>query len=314
MPIYFIRRLLTTLLVVWAAVTLAFVTLRLLPGDALDAQMSQGGASEAEITARRAALGLDAPPGTQYLAYIAKLMRGDMGVSLLTRQPVGAAIGQQIGATAALTLAALGVALVFGLGLGVISAATQSTWARRLSKGLASLALAMPIYWTGTLAIWLFSATLHWLPATGAGDLRHLILPASVLGFHVGGSIARVTHAGLIEARGQNFVPFARSKGLHTRQVWRGHILRVGLLPVIAVVALQVGFLLSGTVIIEMLFTRGGLGGLLMRAILARDLPVVQGVVVLAALVYSVVNAAADVLYALADPRVRLVPEVPEVE
>jgi peptide/nickel transport system permease protein len=309
---YLVRRLITTLLVAWAAVSLAFVALRLIPGDAIEAQLIQGGASEAEIAGRRTALGLDAPPLQQYLTYVGGLARGDLGRSLLTRQPVSQIIAEQIPATVVLALASLGVALVLGLGLGLGGAASGAVWARRASSALASLALSTPIYWTGTLAIWAFSVLLGWLPATGAGDLRHLILPAGVLGFHVAGGIARVTQAGLMETQGQDFVLFARSKGLAERQVWGRHILRVGLLPVITVVALQVGFLLSGTVITETLFVRGGLGGLLLRAILDRDLPVVQGVVVLAALLYSAVNALADVLYALADPRVHLEPGPPE--
>ncbi len=308
---YLARRCMVALLVIWAAATLTFVALRVLPGDAIAAQLAQGGASAAEIAARRAALGLDAPPLEQYLAYMAGLLRGDLGVSMLNRQPVTQAIAQQLPSTVMLALAALAVALVVGLTLGFAGAAARLVWARRLSSGLAALALALPVYWTGTLAIWVFSVQLGWLPAIGAGDFRHLILPAGVLGFSVAGGIARVTQAGLIEARDQAFVQYARAKGLRNHQVWRRHILRVGLLPIIAVVALQVGFLLSGAVITETLFARGGLGGLLLRAILERDLPVVQGVVVLAALVYSVVNALADVLYALADPRVRLV-EPPE--
>jgi peptide/nickel transport system permease protein len=204
------------------------------------------------------------------------------------------------------------VALLLGLAMGFAGAAARVGWVRRLSRLSATLALATPIYWTGTLAIWLFSVTLGWLPAIGSGDLRHLILPAGVLGFNVAGSIARVTQASLLEARQQDFVPVAQSKGLRDRQVWRGHILRVGLLPVIAVVALQTGFLLSGTVIVETLFARRGVGVLMLQAVNERDLPVVQGVVVLSALIYSLVNMAADTLYVLADPRVRMEPQTPE--
>ncbi len=310
---YCIRRLLTTLVVIWAAATLAFVALRLVPGDAIDATLAQAGAAESEIAVRRAALGLDAPPLEQYLAYMRGLLRGDLGVSLLDRRPVSSILAQQFPSTAMLALSALGIALVLGLGLGFGGAVSRG-WTGRLSGGAASLALSVPVYWTGTLAIWLFSVLLGWLPATGSGDLEHLILPASVLGFHVAGSIARVTQAGLLEAQSAGFVPVAHAKGLRVRQVWRGHILRVGLLPIIAVVALQAGFLLSGTVIVESLFARRGLGGVLLRAIMQGDLPVVQGVVVLAALIYSVVNAAADVLYAMADPRVRLEPGALEAE
>jgi peptide/nickel transport system permease protein len=214
---FLLRRLLFTVMVIWAAATLAFIALRLIPGDAIASQLAQGGATEAEIAARRETLGLDAPPLEQYLDYVAGLARGDMGVSLLDRQPVNRKIAQQFEATAALAAAAMGIALLLGLVMGFAGAAARVGWVRRLSRLAATLALATPIYWTGTLAIWLFSVTLGWLPAIGSGDLRHLILPAGVLGFNVAGSIARVTQASLLEARQQDFVPVAQSKGLRDR-------------------------------------------------------------------------------------------------
>ncbi len=294
------------LLVMWLVVTLAFATLWLLPGDAIEAQLLIGGATEEQIEARRESLGLDDPAPIRYLRYLSGLLHGDMGRSLLTGQPVTQIIAQQAGATLELATASLVVATVLGLGLGLLSAGADGSVAGSAAKWITSLALSTPIYWTGIIAIWLFSVVLGWLPAIGSGDLRHLVLPAGVLGFHVAGSIARVTGAGLIEAKSGDFVTVARAKGLRADALWLRHILRVGLLPVITIVALQLGFLLGGTVITETLFVRRGIGRLLMDAILDRDLPVVQGVVVLGAITYSVTNALADLLYALADPRLRV--------
>ena len=163
--------------------------------------------------------------------------------------------------------------------------------------------LSTPIYWTATLAIYAFTVKLDWLPGVGGNSPRHLILPACVLGFHTAGSIAQVTTASLREAAAQDFVRTARAKGLADLDVL-DHMLRVGLLPVIAVIALQLGFLLGGTVITETIFVRRGLGNVVITAIYNRDYPVIQGVIALAALLYSLINALADILYTWVDPRV----------
>ncbi len=299
-------RLLTTLLIVWAAVTLAFFALRVIPGDAIVNQMLQGGAPETDIAARRAALGLDAPILAQYARYLSGLIRGDLGDSLLTRQPVSALITEQLRATIALAVSALLVAVALGLALGTLEALYGPRWPGRLAGFLSVLALSTPIYWTGTLAIYLFSTKLNVLPAIGSGSPAHLILPAGVLGFHVSGSIARVTRTSLRSTLEADFVRTAQAKGLPAFQVFSGHVLRAGLPPILSVIALQMGFLLGGTVITEMLFHRQGVGQLLQNAVLDQDYPVVQGVVVLSAIVYSLISAAADLLYSALDPRVAL--------
>ncbi len=301
-----IKRLLGAILTVWASVTLAFFALRVVPGDAIASQLLQGGALEADVAARRAALGLDDPLPVQYMNYLGGLVRGDLGRSLLNHQPVSVLIAEQFGATAALAVSALIVALLLGLTLGSVEAIYWSRLPGRLAGIVSLLALSTPVYWSGTLAILLFSTGLNLLPATGSGDIAHLILPAAVLGFHVSGSIARVTCTSLRHTAGADFVRTARAKGLPARRVFTHHVLRAGLLPVVAVVALQTGFLLGGTVITETLFARQGIGQLLRDAILDQDFPVAQGVVVLSAAVYSLIGTAADLLYGLFDPRVRV--------
>ncbi|MCZ7538609.1 MAG: ABC transporter permease [Anaerolineae bacterium] len=302
---FILQRVGAALAVAWIALSAAFVVLRALPGDAVDATLARTGASPAEVAARREALGLSGPLWQQYAAYLGGVVRGDLGESLVMGQPVTQMIGQNLGPTAALAGSALLVGVTLGLALGLVAGLAPRRIPGWLAEGAAALALSMPVYWTATLAIYLFTVALAVLPGVGGGSPRQLILPAAVLGFHTAGSIAQVTARSIQRATAQDFVRTARAKGLGEVDV-TDHILRVGLLPVIAVVALQLGFLLGGTVVTESIFVRQGLGRLLLTAIDNRDFPVIQGVVTLTALTYSLIHALADVLYALADPRVRV--------
>ncbi len=298
-----LQRLGAALVVAWLAMTLAFVALRWAPGDAVDATLGRGGASDAAIAAQREALGFNDPVWRQYLDYLGGALRGDWGESLISGQPVTEQIGQNLGPTATLALAALAWAGLLGVMLGVVAGTVGPRPLRYGAETVASLALSMPVYWTATLAIYLFTVELDVLPGVGGTGPRHLLLPAGVLGFHTAGGIAQVTASAVREARAGDFVRTARAKGLPEPDVL-DHVLRVGLLPVVAVIALQLGFLLGGTVITETIFVRRGLGRVLLEAISSRDYPVIQGVVALSALVYSLINALADVLYGLLDPRV----------
>jgi len=285
--------------VMWLAATLVFFALRLLPGDAISAQIIDGGLSPAQIEARRIALGLDQPLLLQYGRWLGGALSGDLGVSLLDGQPVTVIIAQQLTPTITLALAALFVALIMGIGLGCAAGLGAA-----LAQIALDLALSAPIYWTGTLAIWLFAVVLDWLPSSGAAGATGLILPSLVLGFHTAGSIGRVLAANVQATIPADFVLTARMKGLPERViVWR-HILRVSLLPTVNVIALQASFLLSGVVITEMLFIRPGIGRVLLDAVIRQDYPVVQGIVLWIGLVYLLINAAADMLYRQLDPRV----------
>lgn len=288
------RPLLSTAATLWLAVTLAFFALRILPGDAVQTQLEESGASAATIAQRRAALGLDEPLLAQYGRFLGGLLRGDLGVSLLDGQPVSQIIAQQFAPTVLLAGCALLVAAAVGIMLGTLAALDGFGLARLLLD----LALSVPLYWTGTLAIYVFSVQLNWLPTNG------LLLPVAVLGFHTAGAIGQVVRADVRAALVLDFVRTARAKGLRERRVILGHVLRAGLLPVVTVIALQAGFLLGGVVVTESLFVRPGIGRVLLNATLRQDYPVVQGVVVLSALVYTLLNAGADALYRRLDPRI----------
>lgn len=290
--------------VVWLAATLAFFALRVLPGDAITAQLAQVGVPPEEIEARRAALGLTDPLPVQYGRYLLGLVRADLGTSLLSGLPVADLIGQQLGPTVTLAVSALAVAVAAGLTMGVVAAVNVPALSR-VARFIISVALSTPIYWTGTLAIYLFSVQLALLPSSGAGRVSQLILPALVLGFHTAGAIARVMEASARETLGAEFVRTARAKGLPEWLILGRHVLRAALLPVVPVVALQAGFLLGGAVITEALFTRPGVGRVLLDATVRQDYPVVQGVVVVSAVMYATLNAAADIVQGVIDPRVR---------
>jgi len=279
--------------------------MQLTPGDPAQALLAASGATAAEIAERRAQLGLDAPVPVRYVRYLADLLRGDLGQSWLHGRSVGRMIAEQLPATVELALAATVVGVGVGLGLGILGAVRRSTWLDTIVTAVAVLGLSTPTFWSGILAILLFSLQLGWLPATGEGGLRHLVLPASVLGFALSGSVARLVRARVVEVMGAPFVLAARARGLSSWRVLCVHVLRSALAPALTVIALQFGFLLGGAVVTESVFARQGLGKLAVEAIVWRDLPVVRGVIVFGALGYVLVNLASDLAQAWLDPRLR---------
>lgn len=291
--------------VLWLAATLAFVALQLTPGDPAQALLAASGATPEDVAERRAQLGLDDPLLVQYARYLLDLVRGDLGQSWLHGRPVSRLILEQLFPTAALAVAATTVGVALGLALGVLAALRQSTWLDTVATTVAVLGFSTPTYWSGILAILLFSLQLGWLPASGEGDLRHLVLPALVLGFALSGSIARLVRARVVEVMGEPFVLAARARGLSSYRVLFVHVLRSALAPALTVVALQFGFLLGGAVVTESVFARRGLGKLAVEAITWRDLPVVRGVVVFGALAYVLVNLVTDLAQTWLDPRLR---------
>ncbi len=295
----FVRRLLRGVFSLWLAFTLLFVLLRVLPGDAITSQMIDSGASAETLEARRSALGLDQPLAAQYVSAVFQLVRGDFGVSLINGLPVSETISRNFVPTLELALAAISAATVIGLALGVWSALHS------LGSATLSLTLSVPILWTGTLAIYVFSAQLNLFPAGGAGQFSQVILPALVLGINMAGGIGTVFSAGLREARRADYAITAHAKGLNTAHVWVRHLAPNTLVPLINVIALQFGFLLGGAVVTESLFSRPGLGRALLTAVLAGDYPTVQGIALVMAGSYVLINAATDVLAAIVDPRIR---------
>jgi peptide/nickel transport system permease protein len=302
---YVARRLIGAIPVLWGVATLVFVIMRLLPGDPAALMLSEAGGSAAAIADLRASLGLNDPLLVQYGHYLLRLLHGDLGSSLFTHRPVITTIAEQLPSTIELALAAMAVAVLAGAALGTAAAIKRDTWLDTLATAISVAGVSVPIYWSGLLLIWLLSLELSLLPATGQGGLSHLILPALVLGFASSGVIARLVRASLLEALDQDYVTTARAKGLRESALLAHHALRNALVPVATVIGLQFGFLLGGTVITETIFSRQGIGRLLLNSILWKDFPVVQGIVLLAALVYTLVNLTVDVTYALLDPRIR---------
>jgi ABC-type dipeptide/oligopeptide/nickel transport system permease component len=289
----------------WLAVTLAFVAMQLTPGNPAQALLAASGATKEEIVQRRAQLGLDDPPLIQYAHYLWSLARADLGQSWLHGRSVGQMILEQLPATAELAISATVIGSILGVGLGALAALRRSTWLDTAATAIAVIGLSTPTYWSGLLAILLFSLHLGWLPPTGEGDLRHLILPTLVLGFALSGSIARLVRARVAQVLEEPFVQAARARGIPSWRVILIHVLRPALPVALTVVALQFGFLLGGAVITESVFARRGLGKLAVEAILWRDLPVVRGVIVFGALAYVLVNLAADLTQAWLTPRLR---------
>ncbi len=302
---YGLRRLLEAVLVLWLAATLAFIAMQLTPGDPAETLLAASGASSEEIARRRAQLGLDDPIPVQYVRYLADLARGDLGTSWLQGRSVGRMILERLSGTVELALAAGLVGIVLGVGLGLLAALYRDTWVDTLAMAVAAIGLSTPVFWSGLLLILLFSLYLRWLPSSGWGDARHLILPALTLGFSLSGSIARLVRVQVVEILRMPFILAAQARGVPLWRIFLIHILRPAAGPVVALIALQFGFLLGGAVVTESVFAREGLGRLTVQAILWRDLPVVRGVALVGALAYLLTSLLADLCHAWLDPRLR---------
>jgi ABC-type dipeptide/oligopeptide/nickel transport system permease component len=302
---FVIRRLAAIILVLWAAATLSFFAVHLLPGDPATQMLVRAGASQQAIAERRAEIGWDRPLMEQYAKYLWGIARLDLGESWIAGRPVTQMLAESAPPTLELALAAMLVAIVIGVGLGTFAASFRGTWLAGASMVAALLGVSTPVAWSGLLALLVFSVALRWLPPTGQGELVQLILPATILGLASAGAIARLTRAGLLDVLTEPYITVARSKGLPGWLMLIRHVWPVALPPALAVMALQFGFLLGGAAVTEAVFARQGLGRLVVEAVLSQDLPVVQGIVLLSAVVYSLVNLAADALHWQLDPRVR---------
>lgn len=302
---YISKRLLISIPVVWGVVTLTFLSVHLIPGDPAEVMLSQGGGSAENIAQLRRELGLDRPFVEQYVRYWAALLRGNLGRSLFTNIPVAQSIEDYLPHTIELATAAMLIATVLGVSLGVMAAMTSLPWIDVLCMFISAMGVSMPVFWSGLLLILLFSSILHWLPASGQDGFRHLVLPASALGFASTGTIAQVVRNNMLDVLSQGYIIVARAKGLTPRQVVVRHALKNALISATTVIGLQFGYLLAGTVITETVFSRQGLGRLLVDAILWKDFPIVQGTVLVIALMYISINLLTDVAYAIVDPRIR---------
>jgi glutathione transport system permease protein len=303
-PAYLRRRLFTGLLTLLGVATIVFALVHLLPGDPAATMLARAGASPEAVASLRAELGLDRPLPQQYVNWLAGVARGDLGQSLFNGRPVAALIREQARYTLALALAAFTWAVALGLTLGILAATHPHGLLDRLAMVVAVGGIAVPVFWSGLLLIWLFSVRLGWLPSGGGEDASALVLPAFVLGCASAGPIARLTRASLIDIQRQPYILAARAKGLGRWRILLVHAGRNAIVPVLTITGLQLGFLLGGAVVTETLFNRPGLGKLLVDAILWRDLPLVQGVTLVVAGTYVVVNLLVDLAAGWLDPRV----------
>lgn len=282
-----------------------FMLVHLLPGDPVDIMLQGTSASVEQKNALRHSLGLDRPLPQQYLSFIGRALTGDFGRSIRSQAVVLTEIKNAMPDTLRLTLAGMAVAIVIGFGLGILAALKQRTWVDSGAMVFALFGVAMPSYLIGILLIYLLSIELNWLPPTGTGGFERLLMPALALGWGYAAIIARLVRANLAEAMRREFVLTARAKGLSGGAVvWR-HALKNALIPVVTMLGLQFGNMLSGAVVVEALFARRGIGNLLVHGILNRDFPMVQAIVLILAAIYVLVNLIVDLSYGLLDPRIR---------
>ncbi len=284
---------------------IVFFMLYLTPGDPAIIYLGDTPATPERLAQNRHAMGLDRSLMVQYFSYIARVAKGDLGRSLRTAGSVLGELEYRAPSSAELAVAAFSVTLVLGISLGVVSALWRSTWIDVAAMVVALLGVSMPIFWLGLMLIFVFSLGLGWFPATGFGGWQRLVLPAITLGLLTSATLARLARSSVLEILRQPYIWTARSKGLNERRVVGRHVMRNVVILLITVAGLQLGELLSGAVITETVFARPGIGKLLVDAILNKDFPVVQGVVLLIAVVYTVINLLVDVSYAYFDPRIR---------
>ncbi len=303
MGAYVLRRLALAIPTLIGVTVVVFALIRLVPGD--PARLVLGlQASEEEVQRLRGQLGLDQPLRVQYVRFLGRLVRGDLGRSVVTGEPVVREIAARLPATVQLAVASTVVAAAVGVTAGVVSATRQYAWLDYLVMTVALFGISLPVFWLGLMLMLLFSVHLRWLPAGGYGTPAHLVLPTVTLAAFSVAIIARMTRSSLLEVLHQDYVRTAWAKGLSARAVVLRHALKNALIPVVTVIGLQFGGLLGGAILTETVFAWPGMGRLLVGAIVARDYPVVQGAVLVFAALFTLVNLAVDVLYAYVDPRI----------
>ena len=302
---YLIGRLILTIPVVLGVATLVFSLIHLVPGDPATAMLGEGAAPQ-DVAELRKTLGLDQPLMAQYVSFLRGAASGNLGKSFRTGQPVTAMIAERVPATVELALAAMLVAVVVAVPLGVAAAVWKGTAVDYGAMTFALAGISVPNFWSGPLLAIVFSVGLNWLPVSGRGGVDHLILPAVSLGLALSALLARMTRASLLDELNELYVRAARARGASRSGSIVGHALRNSLIPLVTIIALQFGAVLTGSVITETIFAWPGIGRLLIQSIGFRDYPMVQGCILLIAVTYVAVNLATDLLYGYLDPRIRL--------
>ena len=307
MGAYIARRLLAIVVLAFGVSLIAFSIIHLIPGDPVIQMIGYGQSSADEIRNLHHQLGLDQALPVQYVHWLGNVLHGNFGYSYYSTTPVASLISQNLPYTVELAISALVVSLIVGIPLGIIAAIFRGSVIDTLAMIVSLASLSIPDFWLGILLITVFSVQFHIFPVFGGTSLtsiQSLILPALALGTGTGGITARFVRASVIEAATKQHVVTARSKGVPRRQVFTRHVLRNAILPVVTVLGLQVGFLLSGTVITEVVFARPGIGRLLVDSILQKDYLTVQALVLLITLIYTTVNLIVDLIYPFIDPRI----------
>jgi peptide/nickel transport system permease protein len=301
---YLTARLMSALVAVLGVVCLVFLLIHLIPGDPVDVMLGES-ARQADRAALRSSLGLDRPMALQLADYLGGVVRLDLGNSLYSDQPVSSLLAKRIPATLQLALAALACALLLALPLGILAAVRRGSGWDWGAMGFSTLGVSLPNFWLGPLLILLFSLALGWTPVSGRESASSLILPAVTLGTSFAAILARMVRSSLLEVLGEDYVRTARAKGLAELQVLWNHAMRNAWLPVLTLVGMQLGALLGGAVVTEVVFDWPGIGSLMIDAIQRRDYPVVQGCVLFVSLSYVLTNTLTDILYGVVDPRIR---------
>ncbi len=304
---YLIRRLFTSILVLFGVSMLVFSVIHLVPGDVTMAILGRQKVTEEKVAELRKQLGLNDPLYVQYGRYLSKALRGDLGVSIRNNLSVSEAISEQLPSTIALALSALTVALIIGGILGMLAALRHGSWVDTFVMGLSVSGLSIPTFWMGLLLILLFSVKLKLFPSISSGSsFAALFLPALTLGLPEAAVVARMVRASMLDVLNKDYIVTARAKGLPERMVILKHALRNALIPVVTFVGLQMAYLLGGATIVETMFARQGIGRLAVQSIFNRDYPMVQGVVLVTAAIYVLINTLTDVTYVWLNPKIRL--------
>jgi len=300
---FLFRRLIVALLVAATVMTLAFVLTRL-SGD-LAISIAGPNATAADIEAVRKAYGLDRPVLTQFFDWVGRAVTGDLGNSYFFQTRVSTLIAERMPVTLTLGLTGLSLALLISIPMGILAAVRENTNFDRAVQMIALIGQAMPSFWLGLLLMIIFGLTLGWLPISGTGSWEHFVMPGIVLSFSAVPALTRLTRAGMIQAMSSDYIRTARAKGLSRASILLKHALRNAAIPVVAIAAVQLGFMLGGSIVIEQVFALHGVGFLAWESIAKNDFPVVQAVVLVLAVIYVALTMVSDLLNAVLDPRLR---------
>lgn len=302
---FILKRIFAAIPTIFLITVMAFSMLHLVPGDPAEIFLGENRSTPELLAQVRADMGLDRPLHVQYLSFVTDALQGDLGNSLNNGRSIVREVNERFPPTLELTLAALTIAIVLGVGLGIVSALNHNTWIDSAAMVFALVGVSMPVFWSSLLLIFVFAVRLQWFPAIGEGGLERLVLPAFALGMLSSATLARLVRSSMLEVLGQDYIRTAVAKGVLPRAVTFRHALKNALIPTITVIGIQFGQLLSGTVITETIFARIGIGRYYVESLLNKDFPVVQALTLMIAVLYVVINLLVDISYSFIDPRIR---------